>query len=172
MLKSWAVPKGPSLNPADKRLAVQVEDHPLDYRTFEGTIPAGNYGAGEVIVWDEGTYAATGMQDGSDGERELRRGLETGRLNISLSGQKLNGAFVLVRTSRKGQESGKNWLLIKRRDQWASARDVTADGRSVRSGRGLNSNGIFGGPSKTPRSATASPRGRCRRISGRYRDAR
>ena len=82
--KSWAVPKGPSLDPAYKRLAVMVEDHPLDYRTFEGMIPEGNYGAGEVIVWDEGTYQAGGRSD--DSER-LRRGLATGRLNFVLTGQ-------------------------------------------------------------------------------------
>ena len=138
VLKSWAVPKGPSLNPADKRLAVQVEDHPLDYRTFEGTIPAGNYGAGEVIVWDEGTYrAATGGDRSSDVE-ELRRGLRSGRLSIELHGHKLNGEFTLVRTHRKGDRDGKNWLLIKKKDRWASDGDVTTDNRSVRSERILN----------------------------------
>ena len=114
VLKSWAVPKGPSLNPADKRLAVHVEDHPLDYRTFEGTIPAGNYGAGEVIVWDEGTYRLAGSTgDGRDDGDELRRGLESGRLSIELEGHKLKGEFTLVRTRRRGEgeEDGKNWLL-------------------------------------------------------------
>ena len=101
VLKSWAVPKGPSLDPADKRLAVQVEDHPLDYRTFEGTIPAGNYGAGEVIVWDEGTYR--GRSTGGDDERRLRRGLASGRLSIVLDGHKLKGEFSLVRTRLPGR---------------------------------------------------------------------
>src|SRR5438093_921786 len=82
VLKSWAVPKGPSLNPGDKRLAIQVEDHPFEYRTFEGTIPEGNYGAGEVIVWDEGHYRAAG----EGGARELRDGLEHGHLNLVLDG--------------------------------------------------------------------------------------
>jgi bifunctional non-homologous end joining protein LigD len=155
VLKSWAVPKGPSLNPADRRLAVQVEDHPLDYRTFEGTIPAGNYGAGEVIVWDEGTYRAAGRDGGDAGERELRRGLEAGRLDVALSGRKLNGEFTLVRTSRKGEEDGKNWLLIKRRDEWTSDEDVTADGRSVLSGRSLN--GANGAPSQKGKRTRSKP---------------
>jgi len=147
VLKSWAVPKGPSLNPADKRLAVQVEDHPLDYRTFEGTIPTGNYGAGEVIVWDEGTYHAA--VDGKRSEvQQLHRGLALGRLDITLSGHKLNGAFTLVRTGRRREENGKNWLLIKRRDAWASEDDVTADINSVRSRRTLNGKH---GPQRLPK---------------------
>src|SRR5271154_6255402 len=90
VLKSWAVPKGPSLNPADKRLAVQTEDHPLDYGSFEGTIPEGNYGAGEVIVWDNGTYTL-------EGNLSAEEQLDKGDLKFSLHGQKLNGSFVLVR---------------------------------------------------------------------------
>src|SRR5690349_2020357 len=101
VLKSWAVPKGPSLNPADKRLAVQVEDHPLDYRKFEGTIPAGNYGAGEVIVWDEGTYEGTGPTGYKTSERDLLKELAAGKLNITLKGHKINGEFSLVRIDRK-----------------------------------------------------------------------
>ena len=146
MLKSWAVPKGPSLDPAVKRLAVQVEDHPLDYRTFEGTIPAGNYGAGEVIVWDEGTYQA--VEGGDSGD--LRRGLASGRLSVVLDGHKLKGEFALVRTRLPGSKEGKNWLLIKKRDEWASERDVTADNRSVRSERVLN------GSVKAPRQRARS----------------
>src|SRR5262249_28749808 len=92
-LKSWAVPKGPSLNPDDKRLAVMVEDHPLEYRTFEGVIPKGNYGAGAVVVWDQGTYEAAGANSPSDSAALLRDGLARGRLSFTLHGQKLQGEF-------------------------------------------------------------------------------
>src|SRR3954452_3468102 len=88
-LKSWAVPKGPSLNPDDKRLALMVEDHPLDYRTFEGTIPAGNYGAGTVMVWDEGTYHAPKAREPVAQKKLLLEGLRRGHLRIWLEGQKL-----------------------------------------------------------------------------------
>ena len=128
VLKSWAVPKGPSLNPADKRLAVAVEDHPLDYRTFEGTIPDGNYGAGTVIVWDQGTYEAV---DGRD-EPAVRNGIERGKLDIVLHGEKLRGEFHLVRIKRgKGNE----WLLIKSHDEFSTQEDITANDRSVKTGR-------------------------------------
>ena len=95
-LKSWAVPKGPSLDPADKRLAIMVEDHPLDYRTFEGTIPEGNYGAGTVMVWDEGTYSAAGAANRSESERLLRDGLQAGHLSIVLAGHKLKGEEIVA----------------------------------------------------------------------------
>ena len=132
-LKSWAVPKGPSLRPADKRLAVMVEDHPIDYRTFEGTIPDGNYGAGTVMVWDRGTYQAPGASTRSESERLLREGLRKGHLHISLDGEKLHGEFNLVRTRR-----GKDWLLIKVADHFAEDRDVTLEERSVATGRSLD----------------------------------
>ena len=103
VLKSWAVPKGPSLNPADKRLAVMVDDHDLAYAGFEGTIPEGEYGAGDVFVWDRGTYELTG---GSIG---------TGKLELVFKGKKLKGVFVLARMS--GKE--KKWLLIKKNDDYA-----------------------------------------------------
>src|ERR1700739_1244041 len=106
VLKSWAVPKGPSLNPGDKRLAVQVEDHPFDYRTFEGVIPEGNYGAGEVIVWDEGTYEVLGTDDRDQAEAAMAEGLERGRLSIVLHGHKLQGEFALAKMARGGK---KNW---------------------------------------------------------------
>ncbi|MGE5141489.1 MAG: non-homologous end-joining DNA ligase [Rudaea sp.] len=135
VLKSWAVPKGPSLNPADRRLAMMVEDHPFDYRTFEGTIPEGNYGAGTVIVWDQGTYHATGVTDRSESERTLLSGLRKGHLDFVLYGQKLQGEFSLVKM--KGREEN-SWLLIKKKDQYASTKDVTEEEQSVESGRSLD----------------------------------
>jgi len=106
VLKSWAIPKGPSMNPADKRLAVMVDDHDIDYANFEGTIPEGMYGAGEVLIWDEGTY-------------ELKAGdIHLGKLDIFLKGKKLKGMFVLARMS--GKE--KDWLLIKKNDEFADRR--------------------------------------------------
>src|SRR5580704_12401272 len=107
VLKSWAVPKGPSLNPGEKRLAVQVEDHPFEYRTFEGSIPKGQYGGGEVIVWDEGTYAP-------EGALSTRDQLAKGELKFQLNGEKLRGSFVLVKLRKPGNKN--EWLLIKHRD--------------------------------------------------------
>ncbi len=107
VLKSWAVPKGPSLDPADKRLAVQTEDHPLDYANFEGIIPEGNYGAGTVMVWDRGAYRV-------EGEASAAQQLARGELKFSLDGQKLRGSFVLVKLRRS--EKGNEWLLIKHKD--------------------------------------------------------
>lgn len=108
VLKSWAVPKGPSLNPADKRLAVQTEDHPLPYAKFHGTIPQGEYGGGEVFIWDNGTWEAEGDDPVGD--------LEKGHLKFKLKGKRLSGSFVLVRIRYKGSDSQKNWLLIKHLD--------------------------------------------------------
>src|SRR5579864_9456356 len=111
VLKSWAVPKGPTLNPADRRLAVQVEDHPLDYRDFEGVIPAGNYGAGQVIVWDRGTYR---LAEGTNPSAEIHKG----KIKFILRGRKLTGMFTLVRMRpRDGSENA--WLLIKDKDAGA-----------------------------------------------------
>ena len=109
VLKSWAIPKGPSLDPADKRLAVQTEDHPLPYAKFHGTIPQGEYGGGEVFIWDNGTWEAEGDDPHAD--------LENGHLKFKLKGKKLTGSFVLVRTHYKGSGSQKNWLLIKHHDE-------------------------------------------------------
>ncbi len=108
VLKSWAVPKGPSMNPADKRLAVMVEDHPLEYGDFEGIIPEGQYGAGAVLIWDTGTFE-------SEGEPEA--GLKKGKLTFTLKGKKLKGSFSLVLMKSRG--SGKEWLLIKGQDAFA-----------------------------------------------------
>ena len=122
-LKSWAVPKGPSLNPSDKRLAVAVEDHSLGYADFEGHLPEGTYGAGEVIVWDTGEYV---------GEDDMKRGLRAGRLRFTLKGKKLKGEWSLIRLKR----DPKSWLLIKADDRYASTEtDVLEDGRSVLSKR-------------------------------------
>ena len=110
VLKSWAIPKGPSMNPADKRLAVMVDDHPVEYIDFEGTIPEGSYGAGTVVVWDHGTYKAS---DPGDPEEQLR----SGKFAFTLSGKKLKGAFALARLARG--ETGKEWLLMKKKDEYA-----------------------------------------------------
>ncbi|MGV3502267.1 MAG: non-homologous end-joining DNA ligase [Adhaeribacter sp.] len=116
VLKSWAVPKGPSLNPADKRLAMLVEDHPFSYRSFEGDIPKGNYGAGHVDIWDEGTYHATETTDRKKGEKSLLEGLKNGRLSFVLRGRKLQGEFSLV--EMKGRQKNA-WLLVKKDDEQA-----------------------------------------------------
>lgn len=188
VLKSWAVPKGPSLDPADRRLAMMVEDHPLDYRTFEGIIPPGNYGAGRVIVWDEGTYAVNG--DGrAANEREARAGLAAGRLSFVMHGHKLRGEFTLIKLQR-GEKNA--WLLMKKRDEFATNNDVTADERSVRSGRtlvevdrispppgfaggGQGGEKTLAGKRARSRTQAASPRkaeGRAKSISGMPRSVR
>ena len=118
VLKSWAVPKGPTLNPRDKHLAVQVEDHPYEYKDFEGTIPEGEYGAGNVIVWDRGTYELLSSKGDA--------------LTFILHGKKLKGEFSLVRF-----RPPKNWLLIKKKDRFATTKDVTKNDRSVKSFRRL-----------------------------------
>ena len=132
VLRSWAVPKGPSLNPADKRLAVAVEDHPLEYGDFEGVIPEGNYGAGSVIVWDRGVYGVL------EGEGEAAQAIRNGKVDINLHGFKLGGAFTLVRTGGRrntAPQDKQNWLLIKKRDEYATSADVLEEHpRSVLSG--------------------------------------
>ncbi|HEY6984536.1 MAG TPA: non-homologous end-joining DNA ligase, partial [Rhodanobacteraceae bacterium] len=133
VLKSWAVPKGPSLDRNDKRLAVLTEDHPYDYGSFEGVIPQGQYGAGEVIVWDCGVYSpdedGTWFHDRAEAERQVREGLAAGKLSFLLRGEKLKGSFALVRT-----KDAKTWLLIKHRDRFESKTIVTERDRSVLSG--------------------------------------
>ena len=129
VLKSWAVPKGPSLNPDDKRLAIQVEDHPYEYRTFEGSIPKGQYGGGEVIVWDQGTYEPEGQLSTQD---QLSRG----ELKFALHGEKLRGSFVLVRLKRSAKQN--EWLLIKHRDSWSDPKwNAEEHTESVVTGRTL-----------------------------------
>ena len=117
VMKSWAVPRGPSLDPGQKRIAVEVEDHPVDYNSFEGTIPEGEYGGGTVMIWDRGTYAYGG--DSTSGVEGIRRGLTKGTLEVTLAGKRLKGSWVLVRTRRAGK--AQQWLLIKQHDRYASS---------------------------------------------------
>jgi len=132
VLKSWAIPKGPSMNPQDKRLAMMVEDHPYDYKDFEGIIPEGNYGAGTVIVWDEGTYEPIeSIEKGKKAEKDLLSQLHKGSLKIRMHGKKLKGEFALVQTKGRGENS---WLLIKHRDKYATDADITKKDKSVQSG--------------------------------------
>jgi len=134
VLKSWAVPKGISTNPADKHLAIQVEDHPFDYKDFEGLIPKGNYGAGSVIIWDEGTYTLVVDRAGSrsTAEKQMTQALAKGHLSILFKGKKLQGEYALVKL-----KNGENqWLIIKKADEYATPAGI-ADERSVRSGRTL-----------------------------------
>ena len=120
VMKSWAVPKGPSYDPGVRRLAMEVEEHPISYNGFEGTIPEGEYGGGTVMLWDRGTYDA---EDGG-GAASLRAGYDAGDLKIVLHGERLRGGWVLVRMKRPGRPQ---WLLIKHRDETADADlDVTA----------------------------------------------
>jgi bifunctional non-homologous end joining protein LigD len=127
VLLSWAVPKGPSLDPSVKRLAMHVEDHPLDYASFEGVIPEGEYGGGTVMVWDQGTW----IPEVPDVDAALAKG----DLKFTLMGKKLRGSWVLVRTRGYGKnpwqdssaDAGKSWLLIKHRDEYSSTEDITAE---------------------------------------------
>ena len=125
VMKSWAVPKGPSLDPSVKRLAMEVEDHPIEYNTFEGTIPKGEYGGGTVMLWDRGTYTYGGTDPDPLGG--LRRGYAKGDFKFVLHGKRLRGSWVLVRT-RRGERGRSQWLLIKHRDEYAvPGSDVTAE---------------------------------------------
>jgi bifunctional non-homologous end joining protein LigD len=129
VLKSWAVPKGPSLNHSQKRLAVMVEDHPLDYKDFEGVIPEGNYGAGSVIIWDRGFYHHPSDPDGKESEKLLLEGLRKGHMTFILNGSKLHGEFALVKTGK----DEKSWLLLKKKDRFATTQDILGENRSVAS---------------------------------------
>ncbi|MBD3333034.1 DNA ligase [candidate division GN15 bacterium] len=134
VLKSWAVPKGPSTNPSDKRMAIETEDHPMGYKDFEGVIPEGEYGAGPVMVWDHGTYKNMKRVDGR--LLAMDKAYDKGRIEIWLEGEKLKGGYALVRT---GKKSDKRWLLIKMKDDEADARrnPVSSQPKSVISGRTL-----------------------------------
>lgn len=123
VLKSWAVPKGPSLDPADKRLAMQVEDHPYDYKDFEGTIPKGNYGAGTVYIWDKGTFELL-RDDGKNFDKEALKEIQAGDLKIVLKGKKLKGEFALVKMKASDDNA---WLLIKHRDKYVKEKYDSED---------------------------------------------
>ena len=137
VLKSWAVPKGPSTDPKTKRLAMMVEDHPFDYRNFEGIIPQGEYGGGTVIVWDEGTYEPIEEIKGKKAqEKHLLEQLKSGSLKIKLHGEKLEGEYALVKTHGMGENG---WLLIKHNDKFASTKDITKEDKSVLTGKTIDS---------------------------------
>jgi bifunctional non-homologous end joining protein LigD len=145
VMKSWAVPKGPSLDPTVKRLAMQVEDHPIEYNSFEGTIPKGEYGGGTVMLWDQGTYSYGGTDP--DPIEGLRRGYGKGDFKFVLNGKRLHGSWVLVRT-RRDDKGRAQWLLIKHRDEFAAeGSDVTEEHQtSVSTGRSMEE--IAGGRSR------------------------
>ncbi|MEO6549487.1 MAG: DNA ligase D [Ferruginibacter sp.] len=159
VLKSWAVPKGPSTDPSVKRLAMMVEDHPYDYRTFEGIIPKGQYGGGTVIVWDEGTYRPDNSEetDKKKLEKDLLQQLKSGVIKFTLSGKKLKGSFALVKTGGRGENA---WLLIKHKDKYAATTEITDKEKSVQSGKTLaqvekTSDKIYGATSKKPEAGKA-----------------
>lgn len=137
VFRSWAVPRGPSLNPLDQRLAVFVEDHPIDYGSFEGIIPPKNYGAGTVMLWDEGTYVERGSKGRLDSEEAMAANFEKGHITFVLTGEKLNGEFALIQL--KKDKSGKSWLLVKKRDKFSTTkRDQGLTDLSVRTGRTID----------------------------------
>lgn len=129
VLKSWAVPKGPSYDTHDKRLAVQVEDHPLEYRNFEGTIPKGQYGGGVVMIWDEGEWTPVG---------DAEKGLADGSLKFTLDGSRLKGRWALIRMKQKPGEKDTNWLLIKEKDEYENTFDIQQFTTSITTGRAMS----------------------------------
>lgn len=120
VMKSWAVPKGPSMNPGDKRLAMEVEDHPIEYNKFEGTIPQGQYGGGTVMLWDKGTYVPLGGTGKASDSDIVTQAIKKGELKFTMFGERLHGEFVLVRMKGRGSPSKPQWLLIKHRDDFAN----------------------------------------------------
>ncbi len=129
VLKSWAVPKGPSLNPADKRLAMMVEDHPLSYALFEGDIPEGNYGAGHVDVWDHGTYQPIDEDGEAITPAAFAKDLKSGSIKFALKGKKLKGEFALVNMKK----DEKTWLLIKHKDKYATSEPYDSEEHAKKS---------------------------------------
>lgn len=132
VLKSWAVPKGPSLNPKDKRLAMMVEDHPVSYIDFKGTIPEGNYGAGKVIIWDKGHFMAINKDHEPITEKQALAAIKKGEIKFFMNGKKLKGEFVLVHL-KSDSRSSNSWLLIKHRDDYSVDKNYDSeDSVSVR----------------------------------------
>lgn len=133
ILKSWAIPKGPSTDPRKRRLAMPTEDHPFEYKDFEGVIPKDNYGAGEVIIWDRGTY----YNLKENNSPTIKESLENGHLTIFLEGEKLKGGYALIRTSKEKDE---RWILVKMKDDYADARrnPTSTENKSVISGKTIN----------------------------------
>jgi DNA ligase D-like protein (predicted 3'-phosphoesterase) len=135
VLKSWAIPKGPSTDPHEKRLAIETEDHPIEYATFEGVIPEGEYGAGTVLVWDKGTFDNIKEKDGKT--IPLPECYKNGHIELNLHGEKLQGGYALIHTSLGDEKRKKDWLLIKMKDEYADARrnPVNSQPKSVISGK-------------------------------------
>jgi bifunctional non-homologous end joining protein LigD len=157
VLLSWAIPKGPSLDPSMKRLAMQVEEHPMEYGNFEGVIPAGEYGGGTVMLWDRGTWSP---EEDISVEESLRKG----SLKFKLDGEKLRGSWALVRTKGYGGSSKTAWLLIKHRDECASKNDITLEKpRSVKTQRLLADIARDGG-GDVAKASTGDPQSPGRRI--------
>lgn len=144
-MPSWSIPKGPTLNPKMKRLAVETSDHDLEYRNFEGVIPEGRYGAGSVMIWDEGTYIpekeiSKGVRrevDGAEGEKIMEQGMKRGEIKFFLNGKRLKGSFALVKTKNFGPKN--SWLLIKHADKFCTENyDANDYNSSVKTGKPLS----------------------------------
>jgi bifunctional non-homologous end joining protein LigD len=165
VLVSWAVPKGPSLNPSDKRLAIRTEDHPIEYADFEGVIPEGQYGAGPVMVWDRGTYETD--PDGSAAEQ-----LAQGEVKFILHGQKLRGGFVLIRRALRlaGARGREAWLLIKRKDEYADPSwNIDRYDWSVLTGRTLEEIAAGSAPRRATTKGVTAPKTTAGSRQGRNR---
>lgn len=168
VMKSWAVPKGPSLDPSVKRLAMQVEDHPMEYNAFEGTIPQGEYGGGTVMLWDRGSYTLDEARENESDAKAMRRAYRAGKISLTFHGERLQGSYALVRTSRGDQEKPQ-WLLIKHRDEEADEkRDITTEETtSVASGRTMDEIASGKGGRKTWRSNRGPGAGPARAKAGK-----
>jgi bifunctional non-homologous end joining protein LigD len=159
VLLSWAVPKGPSLDPAVKRLAIQTEDHPIQYSNFEGVILAGQYGAGTVMLWDRGIWQPEST--------DVDSALQEGEIKFALQGEKLQGSWVLVRTRGFGKNPSRStWLLIKHRDQYASVKDVTQEGPSSVASRRLLADIARDEGGDIEKASKGDPAGKGRRETG------